>query len=189
MKTVYGPCALCVPSSLCDVRWLVRWWLVTLGRDVQPCQCYCRLRVRDINGAFKELGHMVSIHMANGQPLTKLMVLQQAVNVITSLEQQVRGNPPRPRALPPLPPLPRSCMVWQTACHEIAECERTRRSTSPLRLLMCSLPMCAVKCWCRLVTALRVALAARRPPEGAACRHDATTAALYRRVLSCQGAR
>ena len=51
-----------------------------------------RLRVRDINEAFKELGHMVSIHMANGQPLTKLMVLQQAVTVITSLEQQVRGN-------------------------------------------------------------------------------------------------
>ena len=51
-----------------------------------------RLRVRDINEAFKELGHMISIHTSNGQPMTKLMILQQAVNVITSLEQQVRGK-------------------------------------------------------------------------------------------------
>ncbi|KAK2186930.1 hypothetical protein NP493_182g03041 [Ridgeia piscesae] len=57
-----------------------------------------RLRVRDINEAFKELGHMVSIHMANGQPLTKLMVLQQAVTVITSLEQQVRERNLNPKA-------------------------------------------------------------------------------------------
>ena len=53
--------------------------------------CY-RLRVRDINEAFKELGHMISLHAGNGQPLTKLMILQQSVNVITQLEQQVRGN-------------------------------------------------------------------------------------------------
>ena len=50
-----------------------------------------RLRVRDINEAFKELGHMLSIHAGNGQPMTKLMILQQAVGVITQLEQQVRG--------------------------------------------------------------------------------------------------
>lgn len=50
-----------------------------------------RLRVRDINEAFKELGHMVTMHQGNGQPMTKLMVLQQAVNIITQLEQQVRG--------------------------------------------------------------------------------------------------
>jgi len=48
--------------------------------------------VRDINEAFKELGHMLSIHTGNGQPMTKLMILQQAVNVITSLEAQVRGK-------------------------------------------------------------------------------------------------
>ena len=54
-----------------------------------------RIRVRDINDAFKELGHMVAMHASNAQPLTKLMVLQQAVNVITTLEQQVRGNLPQ----------------------------------------------------------------------------------------------
>ena len=56
-----------------------------------------RLRVRDINEAFKELDHMVTLHCGTGQPLTKLMVLQQAVNVITSLEQQVRGKGVRPK--------------------------------------------------------------------------------------------
>lgn len=57
-----------------------------------------RLRVRDINEAFKELGHMVTIHASTGQPLTKLMVLQQAVNVITTLEQQVRERNLNPKA-------------------------------------------------------------------------------------------
>ena len=54
--------------------------------------CFHRIRVRDINEAFKELGSMVTMHCGTTQPLTKLMVLQQAVNVITSLEQQVRGE-------------------------------------------------------------------------------------------------
>ncbi|CAH8491587.1 unnamed protein product [Schistosoma rodhaini] len=49
-----------------------------------------RLRVREINDAFKELGQMINLHTGNGQPLTKLMILQQAVTVITGLEQQVR---------------------------------------------------------------------------------------------------
>uniref|UniRef100_A0A1I8JSA8 BHLH domain-containing protein n=1 Tax=Macrostomum lignano TaxID=282301 RepID=A0A1I8JSA8_9PLAT len=49
-----------------------------------------RLRVKDINDAFKELGQMVDMHTGNSQPLTKLMVLQQAVGIITALEQQVR---------------------------------------------------------------------------------------------------
>lgn len=57
------------------------------------CVYVCRLRVRDINEAFKELGHMISIHTGNGQPMTKLMILQQAVGVIGQLEQQVRGTP------------------------------------------------------------------------------------------------
>ena len=52
---------------------------------------FSRLRVRDINDAFKELGHMINLHTGQSQPLTKLMVLQQAVNIITGLERQVRG--------------------------------------------------------------------------------------------------
>lgn len=51
-----------------------------------------RLRVRDINEAFKELGRMCQLHMSNEKPQTKLIILQQAVNVILNLEQQVRGQ-------------------------------------------------------------------------------------------------
>lgn len=50
-----------------------------------------RLRVRDINEAFKELGKMCGIHLKSDKPQTKLSILQQAVTVITSLEHQVRG--------------------------------------------------------------------------------------------------
>ncbi|CAF1128467.1 unnamed protein product, partial [Didymodactylos carnosus] len=57
-----------------------------------------RLRVRDINDAFKELGRMCSIHMRNDKPITKLGILQQAVNLITSLEQQVRERNLNPKA-------------------------------------------------------------------------------------------
>ena len=35
---------------------------------------------------------MCSIHMRNDKPVTKLGVLQQAVNLITTLEHQVRGK-------------------------------------------------------------------------------------------------
>jgi len=51
-----------------------------------------RVRVRDINDAFHELGRMCSMHLGNEKLQTKLTILQQAVNVITSLEQQVRGR-------------------------------------------------------------------------------------------------
>lgn len=50
-----------------------------------------RLRVRDINEAFKELGRMVQLHLKSDKPQTKLLILHQAVAVILSLEQQVRG--------------------------------------------------------------------------------------------------
>ena len=35
---------------------------------------------------------MCSLHTASDKPQTKLTILQQAVSVITSLEQQVRGT-------------------------------------------------------------------------------------------------
>ncbi|XP_075954674.1 transcription factor 3a isoform X3 [Anarhichas minor] len=54
-----------------------------------------RLRVRDINEAFKELGRMCQLHLSHEKPQTKLIVLQQAVNVILNLEQQVRVLPMR----------------------------------------------------------------------------------------------
>lgn len=51
-----------------------------------------RLRVRDINEAFKELGRMCQLHLSHDKPQTKLLILHQAVNVILNLEQQVRGQ-------------------------------------------------------------------------------------------------
>ncbi|XP_056002044.1 transcription factor 4-like isoform X30 [Ostrea edulis] len=57
-----------------------------------------RVRVHDINEAFKELGEMVSLQSGSSQPLTKLMVLQHAVNIITNLEQQVRERNLNPKA-------------------------------------------------------------------------------------------
>ena len=51
-----------------------------------------RLRVRDINEAFKELGHMVQIHMNQDKPQTKLTILHHAVQVILRLEHEVRGR-------------------------------------------------------------------------------------------------
>lgn len=60
-----------------------------------------RLRVRDINEAFKELGRMVQLHLKSDKPQTKLLILHQAVAVILSLEQQVRGQCSRSAGLSP----------------------------------------------------------------------------------------
>ncbi|XP_054458533.1 transcription factor 3b isoform X4 [Anoplopoma fimbria] len=57
-----------------------------------------RLRVRDINEAFKELGRMVQLHLSHDKPQTKLLILHQAVNVILNLEQQVRERNLNPKA-------------------------------------------------------------------------------------------
>uniref|UniRef100_A0A671MBK2 Transcription factor 12-like n=1 Tax=Sinocyclocheilus anshuiensis TaxID=1608454 RepID=A0A671MBK2_9TELE len=57
-----------------------------------------RLRVRDINGAFKELGRMCQLHLKSEKPQTKLLILHQAVAVILNLEQQVRERNLNPKA-------------------------------------------------------------------------------------------
>ncbi|NP_001080409.1 transcription factor 3 S homeolog isoform X1 [Xenopus laevis] len=57
-----------------------------------------RLRVRDINEAFKELGRMCQLHLNSEKPQTKLLVLHQAVSVILTLEQQVRERNLNPKA-------------------------------------------------------------------------------------------
>ena len=59
-----------------------------------------RVRVRDINEAFRELGRMCQLHLKSDKAQTKLLILQQAVQVILGLEQQVRGRRP---AAPPRP--------------------------------------------------------------------------------------
>lgn len=62
-----------------------------------------RIRVKDINSAFKELGRMCTQHMpnTNERNLTKLNILHHAVQVINGLEQQVR--PPLTARSPPGP--------------------------------------------------------------------------------------
>ncbi|XP_072272593.1 transcription factor 4 isoform X7 [Pyxicephalus adspersus] len=77
-----------------------------------------RLRVRDINEAFKELGRMVQLHLKSDKPQTKLLILHQAVAVILSLEQQVRERNLNPKA----------------ACLKRREEEKVSADPSPLSL-------------------------------------------------------
>ncbi|XP_068107418.1 transcription factor 4 isoform X13 [Hyperolius riggenbachi] len=77
-----------------------------------------RLRVRDINEAFKELGRMVQLHLKSDKPQTKLLILHQAVAVILSLEQQVRERNLNPKA----------------ACLKRREEEKISSDPSPLSL-------------------------------------------------------
>lgn len=53
---------------------------------------FIRIRIRDINEALKELGRMCMTHLKTDKPQTKLGILNMAVEVIMSLEQQVRGK-------------------------------------------------------------------------------------------------
>ncbi|XP_075954673.1 transcription factor 3a isoform X2 [Anarhichas minor] len=57
-----------------------------------------RVRVRDINEAFRDLGRMVQVHMQSDKAQTKLIILQQAVQVIMGLEKQVRERNLNPKA-------------------------------------------------------------------------------------------
>ena len=51
-----------------------------------------RVRIKDINEALKELGRICSAHQKSDKPMTKLGILNNAVDVIVSLEQQVRDR-------------------------------------------------------------------------------------------------
>ncbi|KAK7576049.1 hypothetical protein V9T40_012335 [Parthenolecanium corni] len=57
-----------------------------------------RIRIRDINEALKELGRMCQSHLKQDKPQTKLGILNMAVDVIMSLEQQVRERNLNPKA-------------------------------------------------------------------------------------------
>ncbi|XP_076000739.1 transcription factor 3a isoform X2 [Genypterus blacodes] len=57
-----------------------------------------RVRVRDINEAFRELGRMVQVHLQSDKAQTKLTILQQAVQVILGLEKQVRERNLNPKS-------------------------------------------------------------------------------------------
>lgn len=48
--------------------------------------------MKDINEAFQELGRMCMAHLKTDKVESKLNILHQAVEVITTLEQQVRGR-------------------------------------------------------------------------------------------------
>ncbi|XP_028296638.1 transcription factor E2-alpha-like isoform X2 [Gouania willdenowi] len=57
-----------------------------------------RVRVRDINEAFRELGRMCQVHLQSDKAQTKLVILQQAVQVIMGLEKQVRERNLNPKS-------------------------------------------------------------------------------------------
>lgn len=71
-----------------------------------------RIRVRDINEAFRELGRMCQVHLQSDKAQTKLVILQQAVQVILGLEKQVRGRSARTERPDPWDNLAPSLLVW-----------------------------------------------------------------------------
>jgi len=56
-----------------------------------------RVRIRDINEALKELGRICASHQKDNKPMTKLSILNNAVDVIMALEQQVRERNLNPK--------------------------------------------------------------------------------------------
>uniref|UniRef100_A0A3Q3FB96 Transcription factor 4 n=1 Tax=Kryptolebias marmoratus TaxID=37003 RepID=A0A3Q3FB96_KRYMA len=51
-----------------------------------------RLRVRDINEAFKELGRMVQLHLKSDKPQTKLLILHQAIGALRTDRSRSSAN-------------------------------------------------------------------------------------------------
>ncbi|XP_074207347.1 transcription factor E2-alpha isoform X4 [Camelus bactrianus] len=88
-----------------------------------------RLRVRDINEAFKELGRMCQLHLNSEKPQTKLLILHQAVSVILNLEQQVRALSLGPELGP-----------WPATRCPLSSEVSASPWRCPLRLPLCSLP-------------------------------------------------
>ena len=56
-----------------------------------------RVRVKDINEALKELGRICNLHLKSDKPVTKLSIMDSAVSVIMTLEQQVRERNLNPK--------------------------------------------------------------------------------------------
>ena len=56
-----------------------------------------RIRIRDINEALKELGRICMSHLKSDKPQTKLGILNMAVDVIMTLEHQVRERNLNPK--------------------------------------------------------------------------------------------
>ena len=56
-----------------------------------------RVRIKDINEALKELGRICSTHLKSDKPMTKLGIMNNAVDVIMTLEQQVRERNLNPK--------------------------------------------------------------------------------------------
>ena len=56
-----------------------------------------RVRIKDINEALKELGRICSTHLKSDKPMTKLGNMNNAVDVIMTLEQQVRERNLNPK--------------------------------------------------------------------------------------------
>lgn len=56
-----------------------------------------RVRIKDINEALKELGRICSSHLKSDKPMTKLGIMNNAVDVIMTLEQQVRERNLNPK--------------------------------------------------------------------------------------------
>ena len=91
-----------------------------------------RVRVRDINESFRELGRMCQMHLKSDKAQTKLLILQQAVQVILGLEQQVRGRRPGQESPPyPLPDCMPMVLHWKWVCTSSWALSVSQTLTSP----------------------------------------------------------